>query len=200
MESIFRTPKRPFRIRAEIERNNCYRSSWQDVGIGVYPDDRSRLIGPVALEVCSQQDAHIRSLVDRRSKARSSGASVACWPVERKGEVCCKGRTPDQDSGSGFSMKSLSGVTYAVLADIPARNNGRIDPGIVVAQAIVLSNGARAARPAGRAQTPVSDMGCPSLGKICISAHQRNYVLINTGRMGFFATTPLIWAAEIHGG
>ena len=63
LESIFRTSKKTIQeyVR-EIERNNRYRSSRQDVMLGCILDDRSRLID--LYEACIQQDAHIRAVIE----------------------------------------------------------------------------------------------------------------------------------------
>ena len=63
LESIFRTSKKTIsEYVREIERNNRYRSSRQDVALGCILDDRSRLID--LYEACLQQDAHIRSVIE----------------------------------------------------------------------------------------------------------------------------------------
>ena len=174
LESIFRTSKKTIQeyVR-EIERDNRYRSSRQDVMLGCILDDRARLID--LYDACIQPDAHIRAVIETL-ESQILGDRYMLARVNDKGkyikDVASKlyGYTlleimPDIDPKTGKIAEVNSIERRNVLADqrIVLKRQGIWEPHWDLRHA----------------------------------TYARNYILINSGDLGLFsATTPLILAKK----
>ena len=112
LESIFRTSKKTIQeyVR-EIERDNRYKSSRQDVLLGCILDDRSRLID--LYEACLQQDAHIRSVIETL-ESQILGDRYMLARINDKGKYVKDVAQTQKIQGSQFD-KIIRGIVEAKL-------------------------------------------------------------------------------------
>lgn len=193
LESIYRTSKKTIQeyVR-EIERDNRYRSSRQDVSLGCILDDRARLID--LYEACLQQDAHIRAVIetlesqilgDRYMLARVNGKGKYVKDVEQTRKI----------QGSQFD-KIIKGIVesklygYTLLEIMPAidAKTGRLAEVNSIERRNVLADQRIVLKRQGIWE-PHWDLRH--------AAYAKNYILVNSGDLGLFsATTPLILAKK----
>ena len=193
LESIFRTSKKTIQeyVR-EIERNNRYRSSRQDVMLGCILDDRSRLID--LYEACIQQDAHIRAVIETL-ESQILGDRYMLAHVNEKGKYIKNVEQTQKIQGSQFD-KIIKGIVesklygYTLLEIMPDIDpkTGKIAEVNSIERRNVLADQRIVLKRQGIWE-PHWDLRH--------AAYARNYILINTGDMGLFsATTPLILAKK----
>ena len=193
LESIFRTSKKTIQeyVR-EIERDNRYRSSRQDVMLGCILDDRSRLID--LYEACLQQDAHIRAVIETL-ESQILGDRYMLARVNEKGKYIKDVAETQKIQGSQFD-KIIKGIVesklygYTLLEIMPdvdpktgklAEVNSIERRNVLADQRIVLKRQG--------IWEPHWDLRH--------ATYARNYILINSGDLGLFsATTPLILAKK----
>ena len=193
LESIFRTSKKTIQeyVR-EIERDNRYRSSRQDVMLGCILDDRSRLID--LYEACLQQDAHIRAVIETL-ESQILGDRYMLARVNEKGKYIKNVAETQKIQGSQFD-KIIKGIVesklygYTLLEIMPdvdpktgklAEVNSIERRNVLADQRIVLKRQG--------IWEPHWDLRH--------ATYARNYILINSGDLGLFsATTPLILAKK----
>ena len=193
LESIFRTSKKTIQeyVR-EIERDNRYRSSRQDVTLGCILDDRSRLID--LYDACLQQDAHIRAVIetlesqilgDRYMLARMNGKGKYIKDVAQTRKI----------QGSQFD-KIIKGIVesklygYTLLEIMPALDpkTGKLAEVNSIERRNVLADQRIVLRRQGIWE-PHWDLRH--------AAYAGSYILIDSGDLGLFsATTPLILAKK----
>lgn len=193
LESIFRTSKKTIQeyVR-EIERDNRYRSSRQDVMLGCILDDRSRLID--LYEACIQQDAHIRAVIETL-ESQILGDRYMLARVNEKGKYIKDVAETQKIQGSQFD-KIIKGIVesklygYTLLEIMPdvdpktgklAEVNSIERRNVLADQRIVLKRQG--------IWEPHWDLRH--------AVYERNYILVNSGDLGLFsATTPLILAKK----
>lgn len=193
LESIFRTSKKTIQeyVR-EIERDNRYRSSWQDVMLGCILDDRSRLID--LYDACLQQDAHIRAVIETL-ESQILGDRYMLARVNEKGKYIKDVAETQKIQGSQFD-KIIKGIVesklygYTLLEIMPdvdpktgklAEVNSIERRNVLADQRIVLKRQG--------IWEPHWDLRH--------AVYERNYILVNSGDLGLFsATTPLILAKK----
>lgn len=112
LESIFRTSKKTIQeyVR-EIERDNRYRSSRQDVMLGCILDDRARLID--LYDACIQQDAHIRAVIETL-ESQILGDRYMLARVNDKGKYIKDVAQTQKIQGSQFD-KIIKGIVESKL-------------------------------------------------------------------------------------
>ena len=193
LESIFRTSKKTIQeyVR-EIERDNRYRSSRQDVMLGCILDDRARLID--LYEACIQQDAHIRAVIETL-ESQILGDRYMLARVNEKGKYIKDVAETQKIQGSQFD-KIIKGIVesklygYTLLEIMPdvdpktgklAEVNSIERRNVLADQRIVLKR---------------QGIWEPHWN-LRHATYARNYILINSGDLGLFsATTPLILAKK----
>lgn len=193
LESIFRTSKKTIQeyVR-EIERDNRYRSSRQDVMLGCILDDRSRLID--LYDACLQQDAHIRAVIETL-ESQILGDRYMLARVNDKGKYIKDVAETQKIQGSQFD-KIIKGIVesklygYTLLEIMPdvdpktgklAEVNSIERRNVLADQRIVLKRQG--------IWEPHWDLRH--------AVYERNYILVNSGDLGLFsATTPLILAKK----
>ena len=193
LESIFRTSKKTIQeyVR-EIERDNRYRSSRQDVMLGCILDDRSRLID--LYDACLQQDAHIRAVIETL-ESQILGDRYMLARVNEKGKYIKDVAETQKIQGSQFD-KIIKGIVesklygYTLLEIMPdvdpktgklAEVNSIERRNVLADQRIVLKRQG--------IWEPHWDLRH--------AVYERNYILVNSGDLGLFsATTPLILAKK----
>lgn len=193
LESIFRTSKKTIiEYVREIERNNRYRSSRQDVTLGCILDDRARLID--LYDACLQQDAHIRSVIETL-ESQILGDRYMLARQNEKGKYLKDVAQTRKIQGSAFD-EIICGIVeaklfgYTLLEIMPD-----IDPK-TGKLCKVCSIERRNVLPDQRVVLKRQGIWMPHWD-LHSRAYQRNYVLINTGNIGLFsATTPLILAKK----
>lgn len=193
LESIFRTSKKTIsEYVREIERNNRYKSSRQDVTLGCILDDRSRLID--LYEACLQQDSHIRSVIetlesqilgDRYMLARQNDKGKYMKDVEQTRKI--QGSAFDEIIRGIVEAKLFGYTLLEILPDIDPKT-GKL--------CRVSSIERRNVLPDQRVVVKRQGIWLPHWD-LKSRTYRRNYVLINTGGIGLFsATTPLILAKK----
>ena len=193
LESIFRTSKKTIQeyVR-EIERDNRYRSSRQDVMLGCILDDRARLID--LYDACLQQDAHIRAVIETL-ESQILGDRYMLARMNEKGKYIKDVAETRKIQGSQFD-KIIKGIVesklygYTLLEIMPALDpkTGRLAEVNSVERRNVLADQRIVLRRQGIWE-PHWDLRHP--------AYARNYILVNSGDLGLFsATTPLILAKK----
>lgn len=193
LESIFRTSKKTIQeyVR-EIERDNRYRSSRQEVMLGCILDDRSRLID--LYDACLQQDAHIRAVIETL-ESQILGDRYMLARVNEKGKYIKDVAETQKIQGSQFD-KIIKGIVesklygYTLLEIMPdvdpktgklAEVNSIERRNVLADQRIVLKRQG--------IWEPHWDLRH--------AVYERNYILVNSGDLGLFsATTPLILAKK----
>lgn len=193
LESIFRTSKKTIsEYVREIERNNRYRSSRQDVALGCILDDRSRLID--LYEACLQQDAHIRSVIETL-ESQILGDRYMLARQNEKGKFVKDVSQTCKIQGSAFD-EIIRGIVeaklfgYTLLEIMPDTDpkTGKLCKVCSIERRNVL--------PDQRVVLKRQGIWMPHWD-LHSRPYQRNYVLINTGNIGLFsATTPLILAKK----
>ena len=193
LESIFRTSKKTIQeyVR-EIERDNRYRSSRQDVMLGCILDDRARLID--LYEACLQQDAHIRAVIETL-ESQILGDRYMLARVNEKGKYIKDVAQTQKIQGSQFD-KIIKGIVesklygYTLLEIMPDVDpkTGRLAEVNSIERRNVLADQRIVLKRQGIWE-PHWDLRH--------AAYERNYILINSGDLGLFsATTPLILAKK----
>ena len=193
LESIFRTSKKTItEYVREIERNNRYRSSRQDITLGCILDDRSRLID--LYEACLQQDAHIRSVIetlesqilgDRYMLARQNEKGKFVKDIPQTCKI--QGSAFDEVIRGIVEAKLYGYTLLEILPDIDPKT-GKLSNVNIIERRNVLPDQRVVVRRQG-IWMPHWELDCRT--------YRRNYVLINTGDIGLFsATTPLILAKK----
>lgn len=193
LESIFRTSKKTIiEYVREIERNNRYRSSRQDIISGCILDDRSRLID--LYEACLQQDAHIRSVIetlesqilgDRYMLARQNEKGKYLKDVVQTRKI--QGSAFDEIIRGIVEAKLFGYTLLEIMPDIDPKT-GKLCKVCSIERRNVL--------PDQQVVLKRQGIWMPHWN-LHSRAYQRNYVLINTGNIGLFsATTPLILAKK----
>ena len=193
LESIFRTSKKTIQeyVR-EIERDNRYRSSRQDVALGCILDDRARLID--LYEACLQQDAHIRAVIETL-ESQILGDRYMLARVNEKGKYIKDVEQTQKIQGSQFD-KIIKGIVesklygYTLLEIMPAidAKTGKLAEVNSIERRNVLADQRIVLKRQGLWE-PHWDLRH--------AAYAKNYILVNSGDMGLFsATTPLILAKK----
>lgn len=193
LESIFRTSKKTIsEYVREIERNNRYRSTRQDVALGCILDDRSRLID--LYDACLQQDAHIRSVIetlesqilgDRYMLARQNEKGKYLKDVAQTRKI--QGSAFDEIIRGIVEAKLFGYTLLEIMPDIDPKTGKLCN---------VCSIERRNVLPDQRIVLKRQGIWLPHWD-LHSRTYQRNYVLINTGNIGLFsATTPLILAKK----
>lgn len=193
LESIFRTSKKTIQeyVR-EIERDNRYRSSRQDVMLGCILDDRSRLID--LYEACLQQDAHIRAVIETL-ESQILGDRYMLARVNEKGKYIKDVAETQKIQGSQFD-KIIKGIVesklygYTLLEIMPDIDpkTGKIAEVNSIERRNVLADQRIVLKRQGIWE-PHWDLRH--------AVYERNYILVNSGDLGLFsATTPLILAKK----
>ena len=193
LESIFRTSKKTIQeyVR-EIERDNRYRSSRQDVMLGCILDDRARLID--LYDACIQQDAHIRAVIETL-ESQILGDRYMLARVNDKGKYIKDVAQTQKIQGSqfdkiikGFVESKLYGYTLLeIMPDIDPKT-GKIAEVNSIERRNVLADQRIVLKRQGIWE-PHWDLRH--------ATYARNYILINSGDLGLFsATTPLILAKK----
>ena len=193
LESIFRTSKKTIQeyVR-EIERDNRYRSSRQDVMLGCILDDRSRLID--LYEACIQQDAHIRAVIETL-ESQILGDRYMLARVNEKGKYIKDVAETQKIQGSQFD-KIIKGIVesklygYTLLEIMPDIDpkTGKIAEVNSIERRNVLADQRIVLKRQGIWE-PHWDLRH--------AVYERNYILVNSGDLGLFsATTPLILAKK----
>lgn len=193
LESIFRTSKKTIQeyVR-EIERDNRYRSSRQDVMLGCILDDRSRLID--LYEACLQQDAHIRAVIETL-ESQILGDRYMLARVNEKGKYIKDVAETQKILGSQFD-KIIKGIVesklygYTLLEIMPALDpkTGKLAEVNSIERRNVLADQRIVLKRQGIWE-PHWDLRH--------AVYERNYILVNSGDLGLFsATTPLILAKK----
>ena len=193
LESIFRTSKKTIQeyVR-EIERDNRYRSSRQDVMLGCILDDRSRLID--LYEACIQQDAHIRAVIETL-ESQILGDRYMLARVNEKGKYIKDVAETQKIQGSQFD-KIIKGIVesklygYTLLEIMPDIDpkTGKIAEVNSIERRNVLADQRIVLKRQGIWE-PHWDLHH--------AVYERNYILVNSGDLGLFsATTPLILAKK----
>lgn len=193
LESIFRTSKKTItEYVREIERNNRYRSSRQDITLGCILDDRSRLID--LYEACLQQDAHIRSVIetlesqilgDRYMLARQNEKGKFVKDIPQTCKI--QGSAFDEVIRGIVEAKLYGYTLLEILPDIDPKT-GKLSNVNIIERRNVL--------PDQRVVVRRQGIWMPHW-ELDSRTYRRNYVLINTGDIGLFsATTPLILAKK----
>lgn len=193
LESIFRTSKKTIQeyVR-EIERDNRYRSSRQDVMLGCILDDRSRLID--LYEACLQQDAHIRAVIETL-ESQILGDRYMLARVNEKGKYIKDVAETQKIQGSQFD-KIIKGIVesklygYTLLEIMPALDpkTGKLAEVNSIERRNVLADQRIVLKRQGIWE-PHWDLRH--------AVYERNYILVNSGDLGLFsATTPLILAKK----
>lgn len=193
LESIFRTSKKTIQeyVR-EIERDNRYRSSRQDVMLGCILDDRARLID--LYDACLQQDAHIRAVIETL-ESQILGDRYMLARMNEKGKYIKDVAQTQKIQGSQFD-KIIKGIVesklygYTLLEIMPTVDpkTGRLAEVNSIERRNVLADQRIVLRRQGIWE-PHWDLRH--------EAYARNYILINSGDLGLFsATTPLILAKK----
>ena len=193
LSSIFRTSKKTIQEYVqEIERNNRYKSSRQDVSLGTILDDRSRLID--LYEACLQQDAHIRAVIETL-ESQILGDRYMLARQNDKGKYIKDVKQTQKIQGLQFD-KIIRGIIeaklygYTLLEIMPHTDprSGRLKEVNIVERRNVLPDQKRVVKRQG--------IWLPNWD-LTQAAYQRNYVLITSGDIGLFsATTPLILAKK----
>lgn len=193
LESIFRTSKKTIQeyVR-EIERDNRYKSSRQDVLLGCILDDRSRLID--LYEACIQQDAHIRSVIETL-ESQILGDRYMLARINDKGKYVKDVAQTQKIQGSQFD-KIIRGIVeaklygYTLLEIMPHldEKTGKLAEVNIVERRNVLADQRIVLRRQG--------IWLPHWN-LNDAAYRQHYILISTGDLGLFsATTPLILAKK----
>ena len=193
LESIFRTSKKTIQeyVR-EIERDNRYRSSRQDVMLGCILDDRARLID--LYDACIQQDAHIRAVIETL-ESQILGDRYMLARVNDKGKYIKDVAQTQKIQGSQFD-KIIKGIVesklygYTLLEIMPDIDpkTGKIAEVNSIERRNVLADQRIVLKRQGIWE-PHWDLRH--------ATYARNYILINSGDLGLFsATTPLILAKK----
>lgn len=193
LESIFRTSKKTIQeyVR-EIERDNRYRSSRQDVLLGCILDDRARLID--LYEACLQQDAHIRAVIETL-ESQILGDRYMLARMNEKGKYIKDVEQTQKIQGSQFD-KIIKGIVesklygYTLLEIMPAidAKTGKLAEVNSIERRNVLADQRIVLKRQGIWE-PHWDLRHATYAK--------NYILINSGDLGLFsATTPLILAKK----
>ena len=193
LESIFRTSKKTIQeyVR-EIERDNRYRSSRQDVLLGCILDDRARLID--LYEACLQQDAHIRAVIETL-ESQILGDRYMLARVNEKGKYIKDVEQTQKIQGSQFD-KIIKGIVesklygYTLLEIMPAIDpkTGKLAEVNSIERRNVLADQRIVLKRQGIWE-PHWDLRHATYAK--------NYILVNSGDLGLFsATTPLILAKK----
>lgn len=193
LESIFRTSKKTIQeyVR-EIERDNRYRSSRQDVMLGCILDDRSRLID--LYDACLQQDAHIRAVIETL-ESQILGDRYMLARVNEKGKYIKDVAETQKIQGSQFD-KIIKGIVesklygYTLLEIMPDIDpkTGKIAEVNSIERRNVLADQRIVLKRQGIWE-PHWDLRH--------AVYERNYILVNSGDLGLFsATTPLILAKK----
>lgn len=193
LESIFRTSKKTIQeyVR-EIERNNRYKSSRQDVLVGCVLDDRSHLID--LYEACLQQDAHIRSVIETL-ESQILGDRYMLARINDKGKYVKDVPQTQKIQGSQFD-KIIRGIVeaklygYTLLEIMPNLDpeTGRLSEVNIVERRNVL--------PDQRVVLRRQGIWLPHWN-LRDATYRQNYILIKTDDLGLFsATTPLILAKK----
>lgn len=193
LESIFRTSKKTIQeyVR-EIERNNRYRSTRQDILLDCILDDRARLID--LYEACIQQDAHIRSVIETL-ESQILGDRYMLARVNEKGKYIKDVRQTQKIQGSQFDTiikgiveAKLYGYTLLeIMPTIDSKTSKLAEVNIVERRNIL---------PDQRVVLRRQGIWLPHWN-LRNPAYERNYILINSGDLGLFsATTPLILAKK----
>lgn len=193
LESIYRTSKKTIQeyVR-EIERDNRYRSSRQDVMLGCILDDRARLID--LYDACLQQDAHIRAVIETL-ESQILGDRYMLARVNEKGKYIKDVAQTWKIQGSQFD-KIIKGIVesklygYTLLEIMPAIDpkTGKLAEVNSIERRNVLADQRIVLRRQGIWE-PHWDL--------CHAAYTRNYILVSSGDLGLFsATTPLILAKK----
>lgn len=193
LESIFRTSKKTIQeyVR-EIERNNRYRSSRQDVMLGCILDDRARLID--LYDACLQQDAHIRAVIETL-ESQILGDRYMLARMNEKGKYIKDVAHSRKIQGSQFD-KIIKGIVesklygYTLLEIMPTLDpkTGKLAEVNNIERRNVLADQRIVLKRQGLWE-PHWDLRH--------AAYARNYILINSGDLGLFsATTPLILAKK----
>lgn len=193
LESIFRTSKKTIQeyVR-EIERDNRYRSSRQDVTLGCILDDRARLID--LYEACLQQDAHIRAVIETL-ESQILGDRYMLARVNEKGKYVKDVEQTQKIQGSQFD-KIIKGIVesklygYTLLEIMPAidAKTGKLAEVNSIERRNVLADQRIVLKRQGIWE-PHWDLRHATYAK--------NYILVNSGDLGLFsATTPLILAKK----
>lgn len=193
LESIFRTSKKTIQeyVR-EIERDNRYRSSRQDVMLGCILDDRARLID--LYEACLQQDAHIRAVIETL-ESQILGDRYMLARVNEKGKYIKDVAETQKIQGSQFD-KIIKGIVesklygYTLLEIMPDVDpkTGRLAEVNSIERRNVLADQRIVLKRQGIWE-PHWDLRH--------AAYERNYILVSSGDLGLFsATTPLILAKK----
>ena len=193
LESIFRTSKKTIQeyVR-EIERDNRYRSSRQDVMLGCILDDRARLID--LYDACIQQDAHIRAVTETL-ESQILGDRYMLARVNDKGKYIKDVAQTQKIQGSQFD-KIIKGIVesklygYTLLEIMPDIDpkTGKIAEVNSIERRNVLADQRIVLKRQGIWE-PHWDLRH--------ATYARNYILINSGDLGLFsATTPLILAKK----
>lgn len=193
LESIFRTSKKTIQeyVR-EIERDNRYRSSRQDVMLGCILDDRSRLID--LYDACIQQDAHIRAVIETL-ESQILGDRYMLARVNEKGKYIKDVAETQKIQGSQFD-KIIKGIVesklygYTLLEIMPDIDpkTGKIAEVNSIERRNVLADQRIVLKRQGIWE-PHWDLRH--------AVYERNYILVNSGDLGLFsATTPLILAKK----
>jgi hypothetical protein len=193
LESIFRTSKKTIQeyVR-EIERDNRYRSSRQDVMLGCILDDRSRLID--LYEACIQQDAHIRAVIETL-ESQILGDRYMLARVNEMGKYIKDVAETQKIQGSQFD-KIIKGIVesklygYTLLEIMPDIDpkTGKIAEVNSIERRNVLADQRIVLKRQGIWE-PHWDLRH--------AVYERNYILVNSGDLGLFsATTPLILAKK----
>ena len=193
LESIFRTSKKTIQeyVR-EIERDNRYRSSRQDVMLGCILDDRARLID--LYDACIQQDAHIRAVIETL-ESQILGDRYMLARGNDKGKYIKDVAQTQKIQGSQFD-KIIKGIVesklygYTLLEIMPDIDpkTGKIAEVNSIERRNVLADQRIVLKRQGIWE-PHWDLRH--------ATYARNYILINSGDLGLFsATTPLILAKK----
>lgn len=193
LESIFRTSKKTIQeyVR-EIERDNRYRSSRQDVLLGCILDDRARLID--LYEACLQQDAHIRAVIETL-ESQILGDRYMLARMNEKGKYIKDVEQTQKIQGSQFD-KIIKGIVesklygYTLLEIMPAidAKTGKLAEVNSIERRNVLADQRIVLKRQGIWE-PHWDLRHATYAK--------NYILVNSGDLGLFsATTPLILAKK----
>lgn len=193
LESIFRTSKKTIQeyVR-EIERNNRYRSSRQDVTLGCLLDDRARLID--LYDACLQQDAHIRAVIETL-ESQILGDRYMLARMNEKGKYIKDVIQTQKIQGSQFD-KIIKGIVesklygYTLLEIMPYLDSktGKLAEVNLIERRNVLPDQGVVLKRQG-IWNPHWDLRH--------AAYARSYILVNSGDLGLFsATTPLILAKK----
>lgn len=193
LESIFRTSKKTIQeyVR-EIERDNRYRSSRQDVLLGCILDDRAHLID--LYEACLQQDAHIRAVIETL-ESQILGDRYMLARMNEKGKYIKDVEQTQKIQGSQFD-KIIKGIVesklygYTLLEIMPAidAKTGKLAEVNSIERRNVLADQRIVLKRQGIWE-PHWDLRHATYAK--------NYILVNSGDLGLFsATTPLIMAKK----